>query len=358
MAGDARVRSRRCARSSAARASRPSVSRGRCTRRSFSIATGDGDSTGAALVRRPDDGGVRARSRRASAERSDCATSRRIRRSRGSRFRRCSGCGSTSPTRSRVSPRCCSPKDYIRYRLTGELATEPSDASATLMYDTAHLRWSEEIMRAVELPMSLLPDVGRSAEVLGRVSARRRVAHRARRGDAGRRRRRRQRVRRGGRRRRRAGRGRGELGDVGHGARADGANRSSILDCAPTRSVTSLPRRLVSDGRRAHGGRRVRVVSRAARARARRRERCGGAARRRSRDRPARRRGRDVPAVSPGRAHAAPRRGGARRVPRTQPRAHARASRRAPCSRGSASRCAIRCHDSAGARASRRASCC
>jgi xylulokinase len=62
------------------------------------------------------------------------------------------------------------PKDYIRYRLTGALATEPSDASATLMYDTAHLRWSEEIMRAVELPMSLLPDVGPSAGVLGRVS--------------------------------------------------------------------------------------------------------------------------------------------------------------------------------------------
>ena len=63
------------------------------------------------------------------------------------------------------------PKDYIRYRLTGELATEPSDASATLMFDTAHLRWSEEIMRAVELPMSLLPNVGPSAGVLGRVTA-------------------------------------------------------------------------------------------------------------------------------------------------------------------------------------------
>ncbi len=63
------------------------------------------------------------------------------------------------------------PKDYIRYRLTGELATEPSDASATLMYDTAHLRWSEDIMHAVELPMSLLPNVGPSAGVLGRVSA-------------------------------------------------------------------------------------------------------------------------------------------------------------------------------------------
>lgn len=63
------------------------------------------------------------------------------------------------------------PKDYIRYRLTGELATEPSDASATLMYETGRLRWSEDVMRAVDLPMSLLPDVGASAGVLGRVVA-------------------------------------------------------------------------------------------------------------------------------------------------------------------------------------------
>ena len=61
-------------------------------------------------------------------------------------------------------------KDYVRYRLTGVLATEPSDASATLMYDTARLRWSEEIMGAVDLPMSLLPEVGGSSEVLGRVT--------------------------------------------------------------------------------------------------------------------------------------------------------------------------------------------
>jgi xylulokinase len=63
------------------------------------------------------------------------------------------------------------PKDYIRYRLTGELATEPSDASATLMYDTARLRWSEEILGAVGLPPSIVPALGESAEVLGRVSA-------------------------------------------------------------------------------------------------------------------------------------------------------------------------------------------
>jgi xylulokinase len=63
------------------------------------------------------------------------------------------------------------PKDYIRYRLTGGLATDPSDASATLMYDTAHLRWSEEILSAVGLPTSLVPPVGGSAEVLGGVTS-------------------------------------------------------------------------------------------------------------------------------------------------------------------------------------------
>ncbi len=63
------------------------------------------------------------------------------------------------------------PKDYIRYRLTGVLATDPSDASATLMYDTANLRWSDEILRAVDVPRSIVPDVGGSADVLGRVTA-------------------------------------------------------------------------------------------------------------------------------------------------------------------------------------------
>jgi xylulokinase len=63
------------------------------------------------------------------------------------------------------------PKDYIRYRLTGVLATDPSDASATLMYDTANLRWSDEILRAVGLTTAIVPDVGGSAEVLGRITA-------------------------------------------------------------------------------------------------------------------------------------------------------------------------------------------
>ncbi len=63
------------------------------------------------------------------------------------------------------------PKDYIRYRLTGVLATDPSDASATLMYDTARLRWSDEILAAVGVSRSIVPDVGGSSDVLGRVTA-------------------------------------------------------------------------------------------------------------------------------------------------------------------------------------------
>jgi xylulokinase len=61
-------------------------------------------------------------------------------------------------------------KDYIRYRLTSALTTEPSDASGTLMFDPARVQWSSDIMRAVDLPLSLLPAVGGSSEVLGRVT--------------------------------------------------------------------------------------------------------------------------------------------------------------------------------------------
>jgi xylulokinase len=61
-------------------------------------------------------------------------------------------------------------KDFLRLRLTGAIATEPSDASGTLMFDPARVRWSREMLAAVDLPPSLLPDVGGSAEVLGRVT--------------------------------------------------------------------------------------------------------------------------------------------------------------------------------------------
>jgi len=61
-------------------------------------------------------------------------------------------------------------KDFIRYRLTGTLASEPSDASGTLMFDPARLRWSDEILHATGVSRALLPDVGGSSDVLGTVS--------------------------------------------------------------------------------------------------------------------------------------------------------------------------------------------
>lgn len=62
-------------------------------------------------------------------------------------------------------------KDFVRLRLTRAVATEPSDASGTLMFDPAGVRWSRPMMEAVGLSLSLLPEVGGSSDVLGRVTA-------------------------------------------------------------------------------------------------------------------------------------------------------------------------------------------
>ncbi|MDB5081718.1 MAG: xylulokinase [Chloroflexi bacterium] len=61
------------------------------------------------------------------------------------------------------------PKDFIRYRLTGEYASEVSDASGTLLFDVAGRRWSAEMLQLLELDPSLLPAVYESQEVSGRV---------------------------------------------------------------------------------------------------------------------------------------------------------------------------------------------
>ncbi len=63
------------------------------------------------------------------------------------------------------------PKDYIRYRMTGELATEPSDAAGTLLYDVRERRWSSDVLDALDLDGAILPEVVGSADVSGRVTA-------------------------------------------------------------------------------------------------------------------------------------------------------------------------------------------
>ena len=62
------------------------------------------------------------------------------------------------------------PKDYIRYRLTGEYATEVSDASGTVLFDVQHRRWSEEVLEALDIPKRWLPRSYESPEVTGTLS--------------------------------------------------------------------------------------------------------------------------------------------------------------------------------------------
>jgi xylulokinase len=63
------------------------------------------------------------------------------------------------------------PKDYVRLRLTGELATDASDAAGTLLLDLRQRRWSDTILDALEIPLALLPAVHESPEIAGSVSA-------------------------------------------------------------------------------------------------------------------------------------------------------------------------------------------
>lgn len=62
------------------------------------------------------------------------------------------------------------PKDYIRYRLTGEFAIDVQEASGTLLLDVTHRRWSREVAEAAGIPETWLPTVYESPEVCARIS--------------------------------------------------------------------------------------------------------------------------------------------------------------------------------------------
>jgi xylulokinase len=63
------------------------------------------------------------------------------------------------------------PKDYIRFRLTGEFATEVSDASGTSLFDVVNRRWSYEFADALGIDRAILPRVYESIEITGAISA-------------------------------------------------------------------------------------------------------------------------------------------------------------------------------------------
>lgn len=61
------------------------------------------------------------------------------------------------------------PKDYIRYRLTGEFATEVGDASGTLLLDVAQRSWNRKLLSLLKIDPALLPACYESHEVSGRL---------------------------------------------------------------------------------------------------------------------------------------------------------------------------------------------
>ncbi len=62
------------------------------------------------------------------------------------------------------------PKDYIRFRLTGEYATEVSGASGTGLLDVVRRRWASPLIERLGIDQALLPPVFESPEVSGRIS--------------------------------------------------------------------------------------------------------------------------------------------------------------------------------------------
>lgn len=63
------------------------------------------------------------------------------------------------------------PKDYVRFRLTGERAIDMADASGTLLLDVTHRRWSSEVLSRTGIKEEMLPALFESPQVCGKVSA-------------------------------------------------------------------------------------------------------------------------------------------------------------------------------------------
>lgn len=62
------------------------------------------------------------------------------------------------------------PKDYVRFKLTGEFATDVSDASGMQLLDIKNRCWSDEVLEKLSIDKALLAKVYESAEVTGSVT--------------------------------------------------------------------------------------------------------------------------------------------------------------------------------------------
>jgi xylulokinase len=64
------------------------------------------------------------------------------------------------------------PKDYVRFRLTGEYALDKADGAGTILFDLKARNWSNEVLDALEIPHSWMPPTFEGPEITGAVSPR------------------------------------------------------------------------------------------------------------------------------------------------------------------------------------------
>lgn len=62
------------------------------------------------------------------------------------------------------------PKDYIRLKLTGNIGTEITDASSTLLFDTAKLKWSDEMVSRLDINKDILPNCSTPCTIAGSIN--------------------------------------------------------------------------------------------------------------------------------------------------------------------------------------------
>lgn len=63
------------------------------------------------------------------------------------------------------------PKDYIRYRMTGEFASDMSDSSGTYWLDVAKRQWSDDLLRATDMRRDQMPRLCEGTDATGRLTA-------------------------------------------------------------------------------------------------------------------------------------------------------------------------------------------
>jgi xylulokinase len=62
------------------------------------------------------------------------------------------------------------PKDYIRLKITGDLGTDESDASATGIFDVERRIWADDLITRLNLPRSIFPKTNQSIELVGKLT--------------------------------------------------------------------------------------------------------------------------------------------------------------------------------------------